>query len=219
MNNKQKVFDNAASLKAFLIGNKAAEDWVNDNHEQFGLRRRVDQSRISRALSGVPVATEIVDALEALHDQIWRDPFAWIMLPDDIESLASFAPLSWWHEVLQPDVPLNTWNVLNKRPLNEKRAEEVLLDLRAFNDRTKEICEEHMRDVGLVEALWADKEPEYEFWCMGDEPWRNEDRAGTNPDWTPKQIRVAPFGMHNILKDAMDTTDSQGLVELAARTP
>jgi hypothetical protein len=79
-----------------------------------------------------------------------------------------------------------------------------------------------VRDGVLFAAYWSDNRgAQFENWlrCEG-KLWRADDFGGGRmpKDFEDVAVRVRPFGMHNILKDAFDAGASEAeLVELAAR--
>lgn len=186
----KKVFEFAHQVKPFLIKVKHACAWVNENHERFEIDHEVHDSTISRALLGRPVYPGVVDALIELHRIAFDDPWS-LCEPPRFEDLAEYAFLPWWYDVLQPDVPLNTWNMMKKRPLSPEREEAVRALYDAWVARLKVACDEHKRNAALTRAFVADVEPQVVEWVLVDGAVRRDVQGPTF-----KFVRKAPSGLH-----------------------
>ncbi len=212
----------ADSLKGFLTNNQPALDWVTDNGQAFGMHSAGSDTLISRALNGKAIASQAADCLNDMHDQMIADPLGWIDMPDDLEDLPKFASMRWWYDTLKPSTPLNTWNLFPKRELSDARFEEAFKLLDQWRDNVEELCRDHVQDRALFAAYWSDhRGAQFEDWRRCDGMlWRAEDfsSAYMPKDFEDVPVRVQPFGMHNILKDAFDAGASkEELVNLAAR--
>lgn len=193
MGKQKKIFEYAHQVKPFLVKVKHVVAWVDENHERFGIDHKVHDSTISRALNGIPVYPGVVDALIELHRIATDDP--WSMCePPAFEDLAEYASLKWWHNVLEPDVPLNTWNMLKSRPLAPEREVAVR---EAFDDwcrRLRTACDDHKRNTALTQAFVADVEPQVVEWVLVDGVVHRKTPGVYGP--TFKFVRAQPFGLH-----------------------
>lgn len=230
---EKSEFADGENLRQFLVQVKRVVEWLHENGEKYGLTEKVNDGTVSRALRGEQFDHRLTDALDALHCEAMRDPWKWCAPPETVEELTG---LLWWHDTLKPDVPLNTWNLMRKRPLSEDRrakAQGLLDDYRA---RLKTVCDMHAADARLKMAWAADVvHPGYDDWVEVDglplnytqnpwalldldEEWVLHGRAtGTKKIETTKRRR-APEGMHTVLRDfAATNKTSDELVELTAR--
>lgn len=235
---EKSEFEEGENLRQFLVQVKRVVEWLHENGEQYGLTEKVNDGTVSRALRGEKFDYRLTEALDALHTRAMRDPWAWCEPPETVEELTG---LPWWHETLKPNVPLNTWNLMRKRPLSDDRkaaAQKLLIDYRG---RLKAVCDLHAADARLKLAWAADiLHPGYDEWVEVDgvplnftkNPWALIDVDGgcwyeSEPGVTMmhpfKQVektkrRRAPEGMHTVLRDfAATNKTSDELVELAAR--
>lgn len=235
---EKSEFPEGENLRKFLVQVKRVVEWLHEHGEEYGLTEKVNDGTVSRALRGEKFDHRLTEALDALHAQAMRDPWKWCEPPEKVEELTG---LPWWHETLKPDVPLNTWNVMRKRPLSDDRrakAQELLDDYRA---RLKVVCDLHAADARLRLAWAADiVHPRYDEWVEVDgvplnftkNPWALLDVDGgcffeVSPRVTQMQPfkkidkvkrRRAPEGMHTVLRDLAATNKTADeLVELAAR--
>ncbi|MDF1716166.1 MAG: hypothetical protein P1U75_05775 [Antarcticimicrobium sp.] len=230
---EKSEFEEGENLRQFLVQVKRVVDWLHENGEQYGLTERVNDGTVSRALRGEKFDHHLTEALDALHTQAMRDPWQWCEPPEKVEDLTG---LPWWHETLKPDVPLNTWNLMRKRPLSEERREMVQALLDDYRARLKVVCDRHAADARLKLAWEADiVHPGYDEWVEVDgfplnftrNPWVLLDvDAGRWVDGrmiSEKPVerikrRRAPEGMHTVLRDlAVTKKTSDELVECAAR--
>ncbi len=235
---EKSEFADGENLRQFLVQVKRVVEWLHENGEKYGLTEKVNDGTVSRALRGEQFDHRLTDALDALHCEAMRDPWKWCAPPETVEELTG---LPWWHETLKPDVPLNTWNLMRKRPLSEDRRVKAQGLLDEYRARLKAVCDMHAADARLKMAWAADVvHPGYDDWVEVDglplnytqNPWALLDREGgrfveVSPGVTRqnpyKQIetakrRRAPEGMHTVLRDfAATNKTSDELVELAAR--
>ncbi len=210
------AFDEGAHLREFLVQVKRVVEWLHENGEKHGLRTQVSDGTVSRALRGEKFDEDLANALDALHAEAMRDPWAWCEPPARVEDLTG---LPWWHETLQPDVPLNTWNLMRKRPLSEDRRAKVQALLDEYRDKLRAVCDQHAFDARLMQAWAADmRHPGYDEWVMVDgKPFRlgGPYRSGQGDSWKTRRM---PEGMHTVLRDmAHDGATSEQMVDAAAR--
>jgi hypothetical protein len=209
MGKPKKVFEFADQVKPFLIQVKHACAWVNENHARFGIDHEVHDSTISRALLGRPVYPGVVDALIELHRLALGDPWSFCE-PPPFEQLTEYAPLAWWHDVLKPDVPPNTWNLIKKRPLSAEREAVVRAKYDAWVARLRTACDEHKEDLALVRAFAADVQPEITEWGRVD----GVVRRGVSSEHV-RFTRRAPYGLHHLFYHAEIKTQDHFTQEAA----
>lgn len=209
----KKVFEFAHQVKPFLIKVKHAAAWVNENHKRFRIDHEVHDSTISRALLGRPVYPGVVDALIELHRIAFDDPWS-LCEPPPFEQLTEYASLPWWYDVLQPDVPLNTWNMLKKRPLSAEREEAVREQYYDWARRLRAVCDEHKENAKLTRAFVADVEPSVVEWIETGGVVRRQSFGVYG--LTFKFVRAAPFGLHQVCYRSEIKTEDH-FVELASR--
>lgn len=235
---EKSEFAEGENLRQFLVQVKRVVEWLHANGEEYGLTEKVNDGTVSRALRGEKFDHRLTTALDALHTRAMRDPWSWCEPPEKVEDLTG---LPWWHETLKPDVPLNTWNLMRKRPLSEDRCAQVQELLDDYRARLKAVCDLHAADARLKLAWASDiQHPGYDDWVIFEgqplnftkNPWALIDVDGgreyvASPGVTMmhpfKEIekikrRRAPEGMHTVLRDfAATNKTSDELVELAAR--
>ena len=210
------AFEDGAHLREFLVQVKRVVEWLHEHGEKHGLRTKVNDGTVSRALRGEQFDEDLATALDALHAEAMRDPWAWCGPPAQIEDLTG---LPWWHETLQPDVPLNTWNLMRKRPLSEERRAKVQELLDDYRDKLRAVCDQHAFDARLMQAWAADmRHPGYDEWVMVDgKPFRlgGPYYSVQGDAW---KTRRTPEGMHTVLRDmAHEGATSEQMVDAAAR--
>lgn len=194
-----EVFHDHIEVRQFLCGhNKRVENWITQNWSQVeGLNGPVDAARISRALSGQPVAAPIVRALEKLHEDMRGDPWSWCK-PPDVDDLGNdWRPLRWWHETLQPAIPLSRFERIKQFPLRSDEREIVVARLDAWASRLREACDRFQEDTRLVRAVQADISPEFQHWIDEDDLRLVDEQ--TFERWTGKKLRrrVGDRGLHD----------------------
>uniref|UniRef100_UPI0040487213 hypothetical protein n=1 Tax=Yoonia sp. TaxID=2212373 RepID=UPI0040487213 len=148
---EKSEFAEGENLRQFLVQVKRVVEWLHENGEEYGLTEKVNDGTVSRVLRGETFDLRLTSALDALHTKAMRDPWAWCEPPEKVED---FTGLPWWHETLKPDVPLNTWNLMRKRPLSEDRCAQVQGLLDDYRARLKAVCDLHAADARLKLA-WA----------------------------------------------------------------
>lgn len=68
--------------------------------------------------------------------------------PPEIDDLR---PREWWHETLELDFPLRTWEAAGpKRPLNDERRLQVVEKLEEYRKRLRAVCTRQARDAELL---------------------------------------------------------------------
>lgn len=195
-----KVFDNAEEVVAFLNrDNKVVENWVNANWGRVdGMTGGVDKSRISRVLSGQPVADHLVDALELMYQEMRADPWEWCKPPDVDALVDDRRALSWWYETLKPPIPWTRFERARQFPLGDDDRALLAQLLADWSSRLRAACDRFKADTRLVRALESDMNPAYQDWVKEDR-WV-EVGARLKAQWSgeKRRMRVGSSGLHGM---------------------
>src|SRR5690606_13284600 len=71
-------------------------------------------------------------------------------------------PREWWHETLELDFPLKTWEAAGpKRPLNDERRAQVVEKLEAYRKRLRAVCTRQSWDAELLTGFEMEERPRY----------------------------------------------------------
>lgn len=167
MKNETAVFAHADSVKTFLLGqNRRVEAWFTEQWERLGgITGPIHKSTISKALSSAGVVAPVKAALDVLYGEMRDDPWAWCEPPESVDHLSDYAALSWWYETLNPETPWSKFERFRSNPPEGETRAHVQGLLDAWRARLKAACDQYQEDRRLVQAIWADTQPDYQNWA------------------------------------------------------
>lgn len=146
--------------KEFFYNQKRLVDWLDDHREIFGLEQKSIQPYVSLWLNDGPSlpsgAKHVLDSVETMA---LLNPWLLCEPPTEIDDLR---PREWWHETLELDFPLKTWEAAGpKRPLNDERRAQVVEKLEAYRKRLRAVCTRQTWDAELLTGFEMEERPNY----------------------------------------------------------
>lgn len=164
MTRETEAFAQAEELRRACLGqNKRVEEWIAQNWRRIGLESAIEKTSIQRALSGRPVKSETVRALDAMLAAIYDDPWAWFEPTNDPARFSQYAPLDWWYDTLElreDQIPRSIFKHVQTRPLSDDQYQVLDRHYRDWVGRLRAACDAFKRDRELVRAVQADLSPE-----------------------------------------------------------
>lgn len=169
------VFTHAEAVRRFTLEqNRRVEDWLARNRERVGLATTPSAGTISNALAGKQVSAELVSALNLMVQEMRADPWAWCEPPNEVEAFSDYAPLRWWHRILdlKDDIPMSVFARVGTLKLSDERYRILAKRFDSWFFRLRAACDQYKADRALVQALAADEDPEFQAFCLVDGEWR-----------------------------------------------
>ncbi|MFL4471558.1 hypothetical protein ACERZ8_17355 [Tateyamaria armeniaca] len=164
------VFDDGDAMKQFILGqNRRVEAWFLQHWQRLdGITGPIHKSTVSRALTGMPIPSNVANAFDTLFDEMRDDPWEWCEPPETLDNLTDYAPLSWWFKTLKPPLSWSRFERIKTHPLDGDDLELTQQRLTQWRDALKAACDQYKTDQALARAYQADFEPEFQHWIVED---------------------------------------------------